>query len=256
MDPPSLNFARGKDFQLSMRQKFGHLVVFSPGFRQREFTLVVSFCRARFRLDCHTVSVTLQSCFGGYPQGFRVLHLKDRSFKFSVASKAVGFEIYNQGRVVEKDFELVFNLWGFGGPNWLREEQLFYREEEASWTLVRSGSRPRYAASSFSGDQPRQSVFARLANFPTVSSNVASDNNVHSLPNINSSGEDLAAGSSGGNLARSNSSFQCCACGKLGHFAKECNAFRLPGLFPYLRFDTFPSPSPEAWDLDAVHDWF
>ena len=44
-------------------------------------------------------------------------HLKDRSFKFSVASKAVGFEIYNHGRVIEKDFELVFNLWGFGGPN-------------------------------------------------------------------------------------------------------------------------------------------
>ena len=117
MEPPSLNFARGKEFQLSMRQKLGHPVVFSPGFRQREFTLVVSFCRARFRLDSHTVIITLQSCFGGYPQGFRVHHLKDRSFKFSVASKAVVFEIYNQGRVIEKDFELVFNLWGFGGPN-------------------------------------------------------------------------------------------------------------------------------------------
>ena len=142
MDPPSLNFARGKDFQRSMRQKFGHPVVFSPGFRQREFTLVVSFCRARFRLDCHMVSIMLQSCFGGYPQDFRVLHLEDRSYKFSVASKAVGFEIYNHGWVVEKYFDLVFNLWGFGGPNWLREEQLFYREEEASWTRVARGSRP------------------------------------------------------------------------------------------------------------------
>ena len=93
MDPPSLNFARGKDFQRSMRQKFGHPVVFSPGFRQREFTLVVSFCRARFRLDCHTVSITLQSCFGGYPQGFRVLHLKERTFKFSVASTFT-FSVY------------------------------------------------------------------------------------------------------------------------------------------------------------------
>ena len=155
MDPPSLNFARGKDFQHSMRQKFGHPVVFSPGFRQREFTLVVSFCRARFRLDCHTVSITLQSCFGGYPQGFRVLHLKDRMFKFSVASKAVGFEIYNHGWIVEKDFELVFNLWGFGGPNWLCEEQLYYREDEASWTRVVNGSRPRSVAGRVSGDQPR-----------------------------------------------------------------------------------------------------
>ena len=141
MDPPSLNFARGKDFERSMREKFGHPVVFSPGFSQREFTLVVSFCCARFRLDCHTVSITLQSCFGGYPQGFRAHHLKDRSFKFSVASKAVGFEIYNHGHMVEKDFKLVFNLWGFRGPNWLREEQLFYREEESSWTLVTTGPR-------------------------------------------------------------------------------------------------------------------
>ena len=62
------------------------------------------------------------------------------------------------------------------------KNNFFYREEEASWTLVTSGSRPRSAAGSISGDQPRQSVFARLANFPTASSNVASDNNVHSLP--------------------------------------------------------------------------
>ena len=82
-----------------MRQKFGHPVVFSPGFRQREFTLVVSFFRAQFSLDCHTISITLQSYFGGYPQGFRVLHLKDRTFKSSVATKAVGFEIYNHGRI-------------------------------------------------------------------------------------------------------------------------------------------------------------
>ena len=87
MDPPSLNFARGKDFQCSMREKFGHPVVFAPGFRQREFTLVVSFCRARFRLDCHTVSITLQSCFGGYPQGFRVHHLKTDPSSFPLRPK-------------------------------------------------------------------------------------------------------------------------------------------------------------------------
>ena len=91
-------------------------------------------------------------------------HLKDRSFKFSVASKAVGFESYNHGRVIEKDFELVLNLWGFGGPNWIREEQVFYREEEASWTLVTSGSRPRATAGNVSGDQ-----FSRIVVIPTPS---------------------------------------------------------------------------------------
>ena len=84
---PLLDFEKGKRFQADMRSKFGHPVVFSPGFHRREFKLVVSFCRASFRLDIHTVSMALNSCFGGYPQGFRVLHLKDRSFAFSVASK-------------------------------------------------------------------------------------------------------------------------------------------------------------------------
>lgn len=136
MAPQALNFARGKEFQLAMRQKFGHPVVFSPGFHQREFKLVVSFCRARFRLVCHTVSIALQSCFGGYPQGFRVKFLKDKTFQFLVASKSVGFEIYNAGRISESDFHVVFNLWGEGGPNWRQEELCFYQEEDASWTLV------------------------------------------------------------------------------------------------------------------------
>ena len=122
MSPFNLNFNRGKEFQASVRSKFGHPVVFSPGFRQKEFILVVSFAHASFKLDIHMVSVALLASFGGYTQGFRVCHLKDRSFKVSVASKSVGFQIYNEGRVIEKDFEMVFNLWGDGGPRWLHEE--------------------------------------------------------------------------------------------------------------------------------------
>ena len=136
MSPFNLNFNRGKEFQASVRSKFGHPVVFSPGFRQKEFILVVSFSRSSFKMDIHTVSVALHASFGGYTQGFRVCHLKDRSFKFSVASKSVGFQIYNAGRVIEKDFEMVFSLWGDGGPRWMQEERLFYKEEEAEWTLV------------------------------------------------------------------------------------------------------------------------
>ena len=87
MVPFALNFDRGKKFQAKMRTKFGHPVVFSPGFHQKEFTMVVSFCRASFKLDVHTVSVSLLAMFGGYAQGFRVHFLRDRSYKFSVASK-------------------------------------------------------------------------------------------------------------------------------------------------------------------------
>ena len=173
MAPPLLDFARGKAFQLGMRQKFGHPVVFSPGFRQREFKLVVSFGRACFRLDCHTVSIVLQSCFGGYPQGFRVKFLRDRSFQFSVASKSVGFELYNSGRISERDFELVFSLWGEGGPNWRREDRLFYQEEQNSWSLVTRGP-SRSSSQSGSGNRRRElprhiSVFQRLALLPDSS---------------------------------------------------------------------------------------
>ena len=92
MVPFALKFDRGKKFQADMKAKFGHPVVFSPGFRQKEFTMVVSFTRASFRINVHTVSVSLLAMFGGYAQGFRVRFLKDRSYKFSVASRAVGFE--------------------------------------------------------------------------------------------------------------------------------------------------------------------
>ena len=44
MAPFSLNFERGKKFQAATRSTFGHPVVFSPGFWQKKFILVVSFC--------------------------------------------------------------------------------------------------------------------------------------------------------------------------------------------------------------------
>ena len=75
MMPFVINFDRGKKFQADMRAKFGHPVVFSPGFHQKEFTLVVSFSRATFKLDMHTVSVSLLAMFGAYAQGFRVRFL-------------------------------------------------------------------------------------------------------------------------------------------------------------------------------------
>jgi hypothetical protein len=87
-------------------------------------------------LDVHTVSVALQASFGGYAQGFRVRHLLDHTFKFSVASNSVGFAIYNAGRVSEKEFDMAFSLWGNRSPNWRREEIAFYAKEDREWTLV------------------------------------------------------------------------------------------------------------------------
>jgi hypothetical protein len=42
---PSLNFAKGVQFEKDIRSKFGHSVNFTGGFIRREFLLVISFGR-------------------------------------------------------------------------------------------------------------------------------------------------------------------------------------------------------------------
>jgi hypothetical protein len=56
---PSLNFARGVQFEKRYQKQFGHSVNFTEGFRRKEFVLVISFGRSKFRLDVHTISVVL-----------------------------------------------------------------------------------------------------------------------------------------------------------------------------------------------------
>jgi hypothetical protein len=62
---PSLDFNRGLKFEENIWKKFGHLINFSVGPQRREFILVISFGRARFLLDMHTVIVVLQAFLGG-----------------------------------------------------------------------------------------------------------------------------------------------------------------------------------------------
>jgi hypothetical protein len=90
--------------------------------------LVISFGRASFRLDIHTVGIVLQAHFGGNGKLFRVKFLRDRTFRFSVASTSVGFHIYNIGNFSDKNCQFFIKLWGNGGPNWQAEETMFYRE--------------------------------------------------------------------------------------------------------------------------------
>jgi hypothetical protein len=142
---PSLNFKRGIGFEDNILFKFGHPVNHVARARSRDLLLVASFSRSRFRLNMHTVGIVLQSCFGGLAFLFNVQLLKDRSFRFSVASKSVGFQIYNSGKISEVDFDISFNLWGNGGPNWLVEEQRYYKEQDSSWTLI-SNSKQRVSA--------------------------------------------------------------------------------------------------------------
>jgi hypothetical protein len=136
VSPPQFNFARGTQFADDVYKKFGHSVNFLPGFRQRPFFLVAAFGHTNFKLDVHTVSVSLQACFGGKASQFQVSLLRGRVFKFAVASRSIGFEIYNSGKISEKDFVIHFLLWGRGGPNWEFEEKKFYLEQDSEWTHV------------------------------------------------------------------------------------------------------------------------
>jgi hypothetical protein len=99
--------------------------------------LVISFGRSKFKLDVHTVSIVLQACFGGVASLFHVKLLRDRTFRFAVASRSVGFQIYNIGKFSDKDFEFFVNLWGEGGPNWKFEESKYYIEQDLEWTQVK-----------------------------------------------------------------------------------------------------------------------
>jgi hypothetical protein len=156
VSPPQFNFARGTQFAEDIFKNFGHSVNFSPRFRKRPFFLVAAFGHANFKLDVHTVSVSLQACFGGKASQFQVPLLRGRVFRFAVASRSIGFEIYNSGKISEKDFVLHFHLWGRGGPNWEFEEKKLYLEQDSEWTLVQRSKNK---------DATKLSVFKRLS-FP------------------------------------------------------------------------------------------
>jgi hypothetical protein len=62
--------------------------------------------------------------------------IRERVFKFSVFSHAVGFMVYNLRSYACSSFQCYFHLWGFGEPNWQREFDLWSLEEQAIRTSV------------------------------------------------------------------------------------------------------------------------
>lgn len=82
------------------------------------FLLVVSFGRAKFRLNENSVGLALESCLGGISEDLTVLKLGDRTFRFSVCSKAFGFQVYNLRSFVCHTFKCYFHLFSNGGPLW------------------------------------------------------------------------------------------------------------------------------------------
>jgi hypothetical protein len=110
------------------------------------FLLVISFGRSNFWLDPNTVNNALISCIGDGEADFHVSMIRDRVFKFYVYSRAVGFMVYNLRSYTCSSFQGFFHLWGFGGPNWQREFELWSTEEHASWTQIARRKTPLIGA--------------------------------------------------------------------------------------------------------------
>lgn len=92
MDLLGQNFRAGKVVEAEIHRKFGLLVCPSP--TSKEFFLVLSFGRCRYRLSEVYAATILQSVLRGTARYYNVCSLQDRVFRFSVSSQQVGFHIY------------------------------------------------------------------------------------------------------------------------------------------------------------------
>jgi hypothetical protein len=160
-----LDLSPSLEIQRIAKDRFSSQVSFHNSPHSRQFFLVASFGRSSILLNEDSVSFMLQSCIGGSAKEFNVRFLSNMSFCFSLFSKAVGFLIYRHKSYKCSIFSVFFDLWGNGGPNWLREHRLWLSEEEASWTHVSSKSHKKSFVEAVTSSLPQSSshsVFTRL----------------------------------------------------------------------------------------------
>nr|TKW10204.1 hypothetical protein SEVIR_6G146600v2 [Setaria viridis] len=116
----------GGVIQRTALDRFGSSISLSPSSRSPGFFLVASF---------DSVSLVLQSCLGGLAIDFNVVYLSGSSFRFTVQSKSIGFMVYNLKFFKFELFAVFFSLWGNGGPNWIKEHDLWL-SELVEWAYV------------------------------------------------------------------------------------------------------------------------
>jgi hypothetical protein len=98
----------------------------------REFFLVVLIGQ----LNEQSMRFLLQVTLGGVAADFRPHQLSDRVFNFIVASRYVGFHIYNLRMFACQQYKIYFHLYGNGGAHWVSEYKKFIQEEADGWILV------------------------------------------------------------------------------------------------------------------------
>lgn len=99
-----------------------------------------------------------------------MIQLGDRVFRFSVASKLVGFHIFRLKSFFYSSCKIFFHLWGNGGPRWDLELFKFPKEEEATWLEVRRNSSLKKHSSATVVDQ-RNNNFSKHHTFADVVKN-------------------------------------------------------------------------------------
>lgn len=141
-----LDFDVGLDFEAKLIRTLGKRVHHLPDSRSGgSFFLLATFRRYLFWLTEDSVALALQSCLGGFEDGFDVTYLSHNHFRFSVSCKAMGFAIYELRRFMGRSFDIYFHLWNYGVPRWEREEWLFEEAAAKKWTKILSKSLKRQA---------------------------------------------------------------------------------------------------------------
>jgi hypothetical protein len=135
---PGLNFLPGIGVEAAIRSRYGEPVNYFPIQGLKEFTLLVSVGRCKFKLSEQCIGFLLQANLGGVAVDFRPQQIYDRVFKFVVASRNVGFHIYKLRSYLCEQYKIFFHLSGNGGAHWNLESKKYAEEEQSQWTAVLS----------------------------------------------------------------------------------------------------------------------
>jgi hypothetical protein len=142
MEIPRLSFHPSLGGQLVIDQKFD-LPVSHVRSSSSRFFLVASFGQCKFCLCPVSIGLILQVTFGGFASDFDVVQLDDHVFCFSVASKQLGFHIFNLSTFSCSCYKVFFHLWSNGGPRWEFEFADYCKEEAWSWSEVKKLHQPQ-----------------------------------------------------------------------------------------------------------------
>ncbi|KQJ94347.1 hypothetical protein BRADI_3g10051v3 [Brachypodium distachyon] len=104
--------------------------------------MAASFGRCEFRLTEESVGNLLNVCLGGSPEEFRICHLRQHTFRFSVTNKHISFHIAGLNSFTCINFVVYFHLWGFGGPDFIKEFAAWEKQEHLKWESPKKAQSP------------------------------------------------------------------------------------------------------------------